>query len=99
MTCFPLNFIFQDLNFPTPFVGRDGVRRLFEECAESLPPDLLFCIDEITAGDGLAVGVVWHVELGGIPFPNGRGTSYYRIDPHIQGWQATPEVISVYWAT
>eukprot|EP00667_Euglena_gracilis_P011131 EG_transcript_11361 len=74
--------VYEDLNFPTPFVGRDGVRRLFEECAESLPPDLLFCIDEITAGDGLAVGVVWHVELGGIPFPNGRGTSYYRIDPH-----------------
>eukprot|EP00854_Cymbomonas_tetramitiformis_P003705 gene3705-4645_t len=26
-------------------------------------------------------GVVWHVEIAGIPFPNGRGVSFYRLSP------------------
>ena len=71
----------QDLNFPEPYEGGEAVRKLFTESCSGIPDDLLFCIDEITTGDPLACGVTWHVELDGIPFPNGRGCSYYRISP------------------
>ena len=73
------NCQYQDLNFPQPFVGREAVRHLFEESCQGIPDDLLFIIDEITTGDALSVGILWHVELGGIPFPNGRGVSFYRL--------------------
>ncbi|MBC6423490.1 MAG: nuclear transport factor 2 family protein [Hormoscilla sp. SP5CHS1] len=71
--------IYQDLNFPQPFQGKQAVEQLFTESCHNVPDDLQFVIDEITTGDRLAVGVLWHVELGGIPFPNGRGVSFYRL--------------------
>ncbi len=71
--------VYQDLNFPEPFKGKEAVRKLFEKSCESIPDDLLFVIDDITTEDPLAVGVVWHVELDGIPLPNGRGVSFYRL--------------------
>ncbi len=71
--------VYQDLNFPEPFKGKEAVRKLFEKSCESIPDDLLFVIDDITTEDPLAVGVVWHVELEGIPLPNGRGVSFYRL--------------------
>ena len=37
-------------------------------------------VDDIT-GDDLSCGVLWHVELAGVPFPNGRGASFYRLSP------------------
>ena len=37
-------------------------------------------MDDIT-GDDLSCGVLWHVELAGVPFPNGRGASFYRLSP------------------
>ncbi len=70
--------IYEDLNFPTPFKGKEAVRKLFEKSCENIPKDLLFVIDDLTTTDPLAVGVVWHVELDGIPIPNGRGVSFYR---------------------
>lgn len=71
--------IYQDLNFPKPFTGKQAVRQLFEESIQGLPDDLQFVIDDITTEDKLAVGIIWHVELDGIPFPNGRGASFYRL--------------------
>ncbi|NEP02988.1 MAG: nuclear transport factor 2 family protein [Symploca sp. SIO2E9] len=71
--------IYEDLNFPQPFRGKEAVKRLFEESCQGVPDDLQFVIDEITVGDPLAAGVLWHVELDGIPFPNGRGVSFYRL--------------------
>ncbi|MGC9503409.1 nuclear transport factor 2 family protein [Baaleninema sp.] len=71
--------IYEDLNFPQPFRGKAAVRRLFETSCDSVPEDLLFVIDDITEAEGNAVGLLWHVELDGIPFPNGRGASFYRI--------------------
>ena len=56
----------------------DLVRGLFAEFCEGMPEDLTFAIDEL-AGDDRAVGVMWHLELGGIAFPNSRGASFYRI--------------------
>ena len=71
--------VYEDLNFPTPFTGKAAVERLFTESCKNIPDDLLFIIDDITTGDPTSVGILWHVELGGIPFPNGRGASFYKI--------------------
>ena len=73
------NCLYQDLNFPQPFQGKEEVQQLLEESCKGIPDDLLFVIDDISTGDDLAVGVLWHVELDGIPFPNGRGVSFYRL--------------------
>ncbi|MEM9907443.1 MAG: nuclear transport factor 2 family protein [Cyanobacteria bacterium P01_D01_bin.44] len=70
---------YQDFNFSQPFQGKAAVRALFEESCEKVPKALQFVIDDITTGDPLATGLTWHVELEGIPFPNGRGTSFYRL--------------------
>ena len=61
-------------------MGKAAVEGLFMESCRSVPADLQFVIDDI-AGDDWAVGVTWHVELNGMPFPNGRGVSFYRISP------------------
>ena len=71
---------YEDLNFAATFIGRTAVQGLFTESCQSVPEDLKFVIDDI-AGDDLAVGVTWHVELDGIAFPNGRGVSFYRFSP------------------
>ncbi|NEQ98613.1 MAG: nuclear transport factor 2 family protein [Cyanothece sp. SIO2G6] len=71
--------VYQDLNFARPFVGKAAVRQLFNEFCQGLPDDLQLVIDDITCGDGPTVGILWHVELAGIPFPNGRGASFYRL--------------------
>jgi hypothetical protein len=69
---------YEDLNFPKPFIGREAVRGLFAEFCEGMPGDLMFAIDDL-AGDDRAVGALWHLELGGVAFPNSRGASFYRI--------------------
>ena len=71
---------YEDLNFSATFMGRAAVQGLFTESCQAVPEDLQFVIDDL-AGDDLAVGVTWHVELNGIPFPNGRGVSFYRFSP------------------
>ncbi len=70
--------IYEDLNFSQPFSGKEAVRQLLEESCQGIPDGLQFVIDDITTGDDLAVGILWHVELDGIPFTNGRGVSFYR---------------------
>ncbi|MEA5462804.1 nuclear transport factor 2 family protein [Leptothoe sp. PORK10 BA2] len=69
---------YEDLNFSATFMGRSAVEGLFAESCRSVPEDLQFVIDDMAGDDG-AVGVTWHVELNGIPFPNGRGVSFYRV--------------------
>ncbi|MEM8810762.1 MAG: nuclear transport factor 2 family protein [Cyanobacteria bacterium P01_G01_bin.38] len=71
--------LYQDFNFPQPFQGKAAVQALFKESCEKVPKALQFVIDDITTGDPLATGLTWHVELDGIPFPNGRGASFYRL--------------------
>lgn len=72
--------VYQDLNFPKPFEGRATVREMFEDTLSRVPDDFEFVIDDI-AGDSLAAGLTWHVELSGITFPNTRGASFYRLSP------------------
>ncbi|MEM9218072.1 MAG: nuclear transport factor 2 family protein [Cyanobacteria bacterium P01_F01_bin.150] len=71
--------LYEDLNFPSPFKGKAAVEELFTKSCSGIPDDLLFIIDDITTGDAQSVGILWHVELGGIPFPNGRGASFCKI--------------------
>lgn len=70
---------YQDLNFARPFQGKAEVGQLLTESCQGIPPDLQFVIDDITTGDSLRVGVLWHVELDGLPLPNGRGVSFCRV--------------------
>ncbi|MDJ0846370.1 nuclear transport factor 2 family protein [Crocosphaera sp.] len=71
--------IYEDVNFSKPFQGKEAVKHLFQESCDNVPRDLKFVIDQITTGDPLKAGVLWHVELDNIPIPNGRGVSFYRI--------------------
>ncbi|MGA1625758.1 MAG: nuclear transport factor 2 family protein [Prochlorothrix sp.] len=73
------NCLYQDLNFSQPFQGKNAVCDLLKDSCTGIPADLRFVIDDITIGDPSAVGILWHVELGGIPIPNGRGASFCRV--------------------
>ena len=61
--------------------GEAAVRSHFERVLAAIPSDLLFVIDDITedASGAAGVGLAWHVELDGRPFPFGRGASFYRV--------------------
>lgn len=72
---------YEDFTFQEPFEGQGRVAELFSEAME-LPQGLDFVIDETAGGeawgDDDSVGITWHVELDGVPLPNGRGVSFYR---------------------
>lgn len=80
IACVDLDCVYQDLNFPKPFEGRAAIAQMFEDTLSRVPDDFEFVIDDM-AGDDLAAGLTWHVELGGVPFPNTRGASFYRLSP------------------
>mmetsp|Transcript_39142 Transcript_39142/g.83822 ORF Transcript_39142/g.83822 Transcript_39142/m.83822 type:complete len:205 (-) Transcript_39142:3-617(-) len=64
-------------------VGIEAVGELFRASCDSIPRGMDFVVDEVTDGGAgaLSVGVAWHVEINGLPFPNTRGCSLYRLDP------------------
>ncbi|USR91623.1 nuclear transport factor 2 family protein [Phormidium yuhuli AB48] len=70
--------VYEDVNFPKPFLGVAEVRGFFAETCANVPEDLLFVIDDCAEGEGETVALLWHIELAGIPFPNGRGVGFYR---------------------
>ncbi|KAF7013314.1 hypothetical protein CFC21_027402 [Triticum aestivum] len=76
--------VYEDLVFPRPMVGRDRVVGFFGEFMGSVSPDLRFVIDDISGEDPSAVGVTWHLEWKGRPFPFSRGCSFYRCEPDPQ---------------
>ena len=78
MEYFAEDCLYEDLNFPAPYRGFEEVKRLMRESCDSIPGDLVFVIDDISDGAG-AVGVTWHLELGGKPFPFSRGCSLYKV--------------------
>ncbi|XP_072962289.1 uncharacterized protein [Typha angustifolia] len=47
---------------------------------ESMSTDLQFVIDDISNEDTLAIGVTWHLEWQGRPFPFSKGCSFYRLE-------------------
>ncbi|KAB8110460.1 hypothetical protein EE612_047726 [Oryza sativa] len=72
--------VYEDLVFPNPFVGRAEILGFFAGFMGSVSSDLRFVIDDISAGDdSRAVGVTWHLDWKGRPFPFSRGCSFYRL--------------------
>ncbi|WCJ34853.1 Nuclear transport factor 2 (NTF2) family protein [Euphorbia peplus] len=72
--------VYEDLIFPRPFVGRKAILEFFQKFNDSISTDLRFVIDDISAEDSLAVGVTWHLEWKGKPFPFSKGCSFYRLE-------------------
>ncbi|NMG57161.1 nuclear transport factor 2 family protein [Geitlerinema sp. P-1104] len=70
--------VYEDVNFRKTFLGAAEVRGFFAETCGNVPEDLLFVIDDCAEGEGETVALLWHIELAGIPFPNGRGVGFYR---------------------
>lgn len=81
LECVDDDVVYEDFNFQKPFVGKEAVRRLFEESCDGIPDGLDFIVDECTgsSADGASVGMTWHVEMDGEAFPNARGCSFYRV--------------------
>ncbi|KAL7156222.1 hypothetical protein ABFS83_03G129000 [Erythranthe nasuta] len=75
-----LNCVYEDLVFPRPFVGRKAILDFFKQFVGSISIDLQFAIDDISVEDASAVGVTWHLDWKGKPFPFSRGCSFYRLD-------------------
>ncbi|PSS19384.1 TRNA-modifying protein like [Actinidia chinensis var. chinensis] len=75
------NCVYEDLIFPQPFVGREAaILAFFQKFIDSISTDLQFAIDDISNEDTTAVGVTWHLEWKGKPFPFSKGCSFYRLD-------------------
>ncbi|KAL5843339.1 hypothetical protein ACOSQ4_009297 [Xanthoceras sorbifolium] len=72
--------VYEDLIFPRPFVGRQAILEFFKKFIDSISADLQFVIDDITSEDSSAVGVTWHLEWKGRPFPFSKGCSFYRLE-------------------
>ncbi|KAJ9167404.1 hypothetical protein P3X46_022059 [Hevea brasiliensis] len=74
------NCVYEDLIFPRPFIGRKDILEFFKKFNDSISKDLRFVIDDISAEDSLAVGVTWHLDWKGKPFPFSKGCSFYRLE-------------------
>lgn len=85
-SCIGENCRYEDLIYPEPFVGQEVVQTFFKKITSNMPDELEFVIDEITGAAGDTVGLTWHVQLraeggrGPVPFPFGRGCSFYRVN-------------------
>ncbi|KAF6159688.1 hypothetical protein GIB67_029946 [Kingdonia uniflora] len=74
------NCVYEDLVFPRPFVGRKAILDFFNKFVDAISGDLQFVIDDISDEDSFAVGVTWHLEWKGRPFPFSKGCSFYRLE-------------------
>lgn len=72
--------VYEDLIFPQPFVGRKAILEFFGKFCDSISEDLQFVIDDISTEDSIAVGVTWHLEWKGKPFPFSKGCSFYKLE-------------------
>ncbi|KAI3758682.1 hypothetical protein L6452_06253 [Arctium lappa] len=72
--------VYEDLVFTQPFVGRKAILEFFEKFIYTINQDLQFAIDDISGEDTSAVGVTWHLEWKGKPFPFSKGCSFYRLE-------------------
>ncbi|KAH1223238.1 hypothetical protein GmHk_11G030771 [Glycine max] len=74
------NCVYEDLVFPRPFVGRKEILEFFKKFTNSTSKDLQFVIDDLSTEDSSSVGVIWHLEWKGKPFPFSKGCSFYRLE-------------------
>ena len=97
---------YDDTVFPQPLRSKQEVRNHLSKVSSQAPDGLTFVVDDIVADDSKA-GVSWHVELGPLQVPNGRGLSFYTLDsnglinfgrditePAIRGGSATLKVLT-----
>ncbi|XP_057516851.1 uncharacterized protein LOC130798029 [Amaranthus tricolor] len=73
------NCVYEDLIFPRPFVGRKSILEFFGKFIDYVSTDLQFVIDAISEEDSSAIGVTWHLEWKGKPFPFSKGCSFYQV--------------------
>ncbi|KAK4788161.1 hypothetical protein SAY86_019480 [Trapa natans] len=71
--------VYEDLIFPRPFVGRKAILDFFQKFIDAISSDLQFVVDDISTEDTSSVGVIWHLEWKGKPFPFSKGCSFYRL--------------------
>ncbi|XP_057954180.1 uncharacterized protein LOC131148485 isoform X6 [Malania oleifera] len=57
-----------------------AILEFFKKFIDSISTDLQFVIDDISDEDSLAIGVTWHLEWQGKPFPFSKGCSFYRLE-------------------
>lgn len=69
----------EDPVFVDKFKGKDALRSHLVKNAASLPSSCSIILDDL-AIDSKCCGVKWHLEVGGIPIPNLRGCSMYKMD-------------------
>mmetsp|Transcript_3058 Transcript_3058/g.7623 ORF Transcript_3058/g.7623 Transcript_3058/m.7623 type:complete len:413 (+) Transcript_3058:219-1457(+) len=69
-----------DLAYSEPAVGIEATKRFVEEFTGGLPADVQFVVEDITSGDATSVGVIWHMEIGGVDLPLGKGVSFYKVN-------------------
>ncbi|CAI9117139.1 OLC1v1018481C1 [Oldenlandia corymbosa var. corymbosa] len=74
------NCVYEDLVFPQPFVGRKAILDFFKKFIDTFSADLQFVIDDLSKTDDSAVGVTWHLEWKGKPFPFSKGCSFYKLE-------------------
>ncbi|WJX80917.1 hypothetical protein P8452_63855 [Trifolium repens] len=74
------NCVYEDLVFPSPFVGRKEIIEFFKKFTDSTSIDLQFVIDDLSTEDSSSVGVIWHLEWKGKAFPFSKGCSFYRLE-------------------
>ncbi|CAL0311379.1 unnamed protein product [Lupinus luteus] len=74
------NCVYEDLVFPRPFLGRQEILEFFKKFTNATSRDLQFVIDDLSTQDSSSVGVIWHLEWKGKPFPFSKGCSFYRLE-------------------
>lgn len=51
--------VYEDLIYQDPFVGRAAIAAYFRRIERLVPPDIRFCVEDITDGDPRRCGVRW----------------------------------------
>ncbi|KAK9856775.1 hypothetical protein WJX84_010691 [Apatococcus fuscideae] len=65
--------------FNEPHVGHDEIRGFFQKVFDTVPGDLDFVLDAVSA-DERNCSVKWHTAIAGHEFPFSRGVSFYEVN-------------------
>ncbi|KAK8500499.1 hypothetical protein V6N13_046897 [Hibiscus sabdariffa] len=68
----------EDCSFFNPFNGKKEVMHFFDMLMGSMGQNVKFIIEHVCEGDGLTVGVIWHLEWKQTQVPFTRGCSFYE---------------------
>eukprot|EP01018_Ginkgo_biloba_P020878 Gb_41142 [translate_table: standard] len=72
--------ILNDLSFPKAFEGKQPVLQFMKDLMDAMGKGMVFVIDGMSEGDAFTVGVMWHLEWKGKPFPFTRGCSFFQCE-------------------